>query len=315
MYAIGIDLGGTKIEAGLVDAHGHVIKSSRVPTDVQGGPEAIQKQLVALIQELSIHPIQGIGIGAPGQVEAKTGKVYFAPNLQWRGVPLQDNLNFLNVPIVVLNDVRAATWGEWLFGAGKGSQDIVCAFFGTGIGGGIISGGHLLTGCTNTCGEIGHIVLDIHGPPCSCGNRGCLESIAGGWGIAKNAQTAVQKNPKKGAYLLELARGQLENISAKHVKKAAEAKDPLGLELLEQIIEAIIKGCVSFIHAYNPCRLILGGGFIDGSKELIPIIDEGVKKYAFPLATEKLQVIHAQLSKDAGVIGAAAYVLFKEKHD
>lgn len=313
MYAIGIDLGGTKIEVGLVGCSGFLYKSLRILTDVQGGASAIEQQIIYAVQELEREvsdPVVGIGIGVAGQVAAKTGFVHFSPNLKWHNIPLQDSLSkSLKKTVVVINDVRAATWGEWLFGAGKGCSDLVCMFIGTGIGGGIVSEGRMLNGCSNTCGEIGHISIDLRGPICTCGNRGCLESFAGGWGIAKRTQGAIRTYGVAGTHLLKLAGGQIENVTAKHLLQGAKDKDPLSELLLEEIKIALISGCVTIINGFNPCRLILGGGVVDGMPELIPIIHAGIRKKALKAATAALQVVSAKLGKDAGVIGGAALVL------
>jgi glucokinase len=132
------------------------------------------------------------GSGSAGQIDPEHGMVRFAPNLGWHNVPFQSDLaGALGLPVVVTNDVRAATWGEWLHGAGKGCNDLVCLFIGTGIGGGVVSGGKMLSGCSNTAGEVGHMIINLHGPPCSCGSRGCFEALAGGWAIARQAREAV----------------------------------------------------------------------------------------------------------------------------
>ncbi|CUI16736.1 ROK family protein [Candidatus Protochlamydia naegleriophila] len=312
--AIGVDLGGTKIEMGVVTSSGTVIDSIRVETDSKNGPRAIEEQLLRGIAELNARSsmlIKGVGIGVAGQIDDQTGVVQFAPNLPgWRDIPLRDNLQKITgLPIQLINDVRAITWGEWLFGAGKGYQDLICLFVGTGIGSGIVSGGKLLTGCSNTCGEVGHMSIDFRGPLCTCGSRGCLEAIAGGWGIAKQAQDAIVLYKEAGHYMLQQANGKIENVNAKIVVEAYRYGDSLALLILEKVKQALIAGCVNLIHAINPCCLILGGGIIDGIPEFIPLIEKGVRELALKASTQKLQIIPAKLGKEVGVIGAAAVVL------
>jgi glucokinase len=317
-YAIGVDLGGTKIEVALIDQTGGIIEQARLATDIKGGPKIIEAQILAAIrglQQVSDGPLVGIGIGVAGQIEQTTGRVHFAPNLNWQNVPLQQDLSrVLAMPIVVANDVRVATWGEWLYGAGKGIQDLICLFVGTGIGGGVVSGGHLLTGYSNTFGELGHVTVDLRGSYCTCGNRGCLESISGGWAIAKRAKEAVQRDPKAGQTLLRLSDGQAHLITAKTVVQAMRLSDPLAEILIEQAIQALIAGCVSFVNAFNPARLILGGGLIEGIPEFIGRIDKGIRQRSLKAASAPLEVLPASLHQYAGVIGAAALVMHTFQH-
>lgn len=314
IYAIGVDLGGTKIEVGLVDETGKIHKKLRVPTEAQGGFSVVQSQIISAVNEIRgglSDSIVGVGIGVAGQIEKDTGVVNFAPNLNWHNVHLKENLEqALQTKIIVLNDVRAATWGEWLYGAGKGCDNLVCLFVGTGVGGGIVVDNNLLTGCCNSFGEIGHIVVDWHGSTCTCGNRGCLESLVGGWAIAKRAQEAIHTYAEAGQCLLQIAEGNIEKVTGKVVVQAAQAGDPLALLLLEQIKLGLIAGCVSIVNLFNPCRLILGGGFMDGAQELIPSIEIGVKQRALGSAVSCLEVIPAQLiGGEAGVVGAAAVAI------
>ena len=167
-WTLGVDLGGTKVEVALVDAHGHIVERLKQPTQVEGGPEGVAAEIAQMVRRLTdkggAAPL-GVGVGVPGQVEAASGVVRFAPNLRWRDVPLKEKLHqALNLPVVVTNDVRAATWGEWLHGAGQGVSDLICLFVGTGIGGGVVSGGRLLSGCSNTAGELGHTTVLLGGP-------------------------------------------------------------------------------------------------------------------------------------------------------
>jgi glucokinase len=312
-WAVGVDLGGTKVEAALVNEKGLLQRRIRRATDVEGGPEAVEKEIVAAVTELQdglSSRLTGVGIGVAGQIEPSSGIVRFAPNLDWRDVRLEDALTeALDLPIVVTNDVRAATWGEWLYGAGQGFDDLICIFVGTGIGGGVIVGGHLLDGCTHTAGEIGHIVIDINGPLCHCGNRGCLESLVGGWAIARQAQDAIINDPVHGAGLLKRSAGKLQDVTAKTVAEAALAGDRLALDILEEVSQALIAGVTSLVNTFNPCLLILGGGVIEGLPQLPERIARGVHEKALNYATTNLQIRPAQLHNDSGVIGAAALVM------
>lgn len=312
-WAIGIDLGGTKIEIALVDSNGNIGGRINVPTDVKGGPSAIIKQILDGVTELSdkedLSWLSGVGIGVAGQIMSENGVVRNAPNLKWDNVPIKEELSkHINLPIAVVNDVRAAAWGEWLHGAGKGCDDIVCVFVGTGIGGGVVSGGKMLSGFTNTAGELGHITVEIDGPVCTCGNHGCLEALASGWAIGRDAREMAAANPEKGAKLLELAEGKIENIDAAIVEKAFGDNDPLAQDIIQRAARALSAGMVGIVNAFNPCRLILGGGVLEGLQEIIKIVENGIRENALVASTSKLEVLPAKLHNEAGVIGAAALV-------
>lgn len=312
-WAIGADLGGTKVEVAQVDTFGRLHRRLVRATQVKDGPAAVEAEIVAAVCELQegmVSPPSGLGVGVAGQVESDSGLVHFAPNLNWHDVPLQADLQqTLGLPVMVTNDVRAATWGEWLYGAGQDCDDLVCLFVGTGIGGGVVSGGRMLSGCSNTAGELGHITIDQHGPACHCGNRGCLEALASGWAIARRAQEFIATGLPISVPLLKLAGGQPEMVTARIVAQAAQVGDPLAQELVDEVAQALIAGAVSLVNAFNPCRLILGGGVIEGLPELVERVEQGVRQHALAAATAPLQIVPAHLHNDAGVIGGAALIM------
>ena len=184
--------------------------------------------------------------------------------------------------------------------------DIVCLFVGTGIGGGVIAAGHLLVGCGGSAGELGHIIIDRNGPPCRCGNHGCLEALAGGWAIAQRAKEAVAADPGAGAALVALAGGRSENLTTAHVAEAAHQSDPLAQRLVAESGEALAVGVASIVNAFNPCVLILGGGVVEGLPELVQTVKEGVLQRSLAAAAEQVSIVKAALGGHAGVIGAAA---------
>lgn len=311
-YAIGIDLGGTKVELGVVDRQGKIHALSRFATPVQGGAAAVEGAIIAHVRELermSLLPIGALGIGAAGQIDPQTGEILFAPNLNWHHVPLKRHLTeALALPTWVGNDVRAITMGEWLYGAGKGVRDMMCLFLGTGIGGGVVSGGILLTGSTYTLGEIGHLTVDFHGPICSCGKRGCLEAFASGWGIAARARQAIErdKGGNNSRYLSSLVNGNLNELAAQHVFQASRERDAMSQQLVNETMEALIAGVASLVNAFNPALLILGGGVIEGNPTLVEEIRIGVQREALQAATRSLSIVTSALGAQSGVIGAAA---------
>ena len=317
-WAIGIDLGGSKIEVALVSSSGILHDRLRVLTNRKQGYSAILERITKTVHRLcdknGNEVPSAIGIGVPGQISRSLGIVHYAPNLNWHEVNLENDLSdLLDKHVRICNDVRAATWGEWLYGAGKNCNDLVCIFIGTGIGGGVVSDGRMLAGCNNTSGEIGHMTIDLHGPECHCGNKGCFEALAGGWAIARDAQSMVGTDKKGGKVMLALAGNEISKITAKTVSEAAIKNDALAKKIIDNLTLALISGSISLVNAFGPCRLIFGGGIMEGFPHLLPKIAKGVKKYALKAATENLKVLPASLHNDSGVIGAAAFALHSMK--
>lgn len=314
LLTLGVDLGGTKVETALVDADGHIVTTHREPTDAEKGPDGVIADVITCVKGCvgdALSEAAALGIGVAGQVAADTGSVRFAPNLVWEDVPLRAELEAaLGLPVVVSNDVRAITCGEWLHGAGQGAEDLVAIFVGTGIGAGVVSGNRMLTGCSNAAGELGHMTVVAGGRQCTCPNRGCLEAYAGGWAIAERAQEAVREDPAAGEFLVDLA-GAVDDITGVHVSQAFEEDDSLAHRLVEETGHYLAAGVVGIVNAFNPCRLILGGGVIEGLPVLIEMVERDVQACALEAAVAPLEIVKAALGGQAGVIGAAA--LAREK--
>lgn len=308
MVSLGIDLGGTKIDIGVVDSAGKILTRELIKTSKEGA-EAVVLDILSTIRQLKINEsIQSVGIGMAGQIHDETGTVLFAPNLGWKNFLLGEAIKkALHLPVRITNDVRAAAWGEWLYGAGKGCQDLICLFIGTGIGSGIVSGGHMLTGSTNAAGEVGHMTLDLHGPLCGCGNKGCFEALASGSAIARRAKELISYDSVDGKKLLDLIGGDVEDITARKIIDAYRFHTPIAVRVIEEVKEALIAGIAGLVNAFNPQKVILGGGVISGFPELVEIIRDGLPKRALQVAVEKLEVVQGTLKGDAGVIGAAAF--------
>lgn len=308
LLTVGVDLGGTKVEAALVDASGNILSSHRHPTHPEKGASQIIEDISACVDQCLAKgksQAQALGIGVAGQVDL-AGVVRSSPNLGWNNVPLREMLEErVKLPVYVSNDVRVASWGEWRFGAGKGVHDLIVVFVGTGIGGGVVSGGRMLEGCSNTAGEIGHITLISDGRDCRCPNRGCLEAYAGGWAIAERAQEAVEADPDAGRSLLSIA-GSLEKITAATVSQAYHEGDLLAFQLVKETIQYLAGGLVGIVNAFNPCVLVLGGGVIEGIPEIVENMEAIIKKRALKPAAERLKVAKAALGNRAGIIGASA---------
>lgn len=308
----GVDLGGTKVETALVDDGGRIVALARRATDWERGPEGILADLIACLTQdclpPSDRPVAGVGVGVAGQVDPATGTVWHAPNLRWDNFPLRARLEeALKIPVAVINDVQAATFGEWQHGAGQGVGDLVCLFVGTGIGGGVVCNGQLLQGCGGSAGELGHLVIERHGPICSCGNRGCLEAVAAGWAIARRAQDAVAADREGGEVLLRLADGEPERLTAATVAEAVRQGDALAERLVRETGEALGVGIASIANAFNPCLVILGGGVIEGLPQLLDMAEDEARARALDAATRSLRIVKAGLGRHAGTIGAAAW--------
>lgn len=311
---IGIDLGGTKIDIGVVDAAGKILRRELIKTS-KIGPEAVVDDIYEAVQKLiqKNEHLEAAGVGMAGQIDSKTGNVHFAPNLGWNHFPLGSDLaKKLQIPVKVTNDVRAAAWGEWLYGAGRGSKDLICLFIGTGIGAGIVSDGKMLIGNSNAAGEVGHMTIDLNGPLCSCGNRGCFEAFAGGWAIARRAKEIISYDSVEGKKFLDLIGCEVDQVTGRHVIEAYQQKSPLAKKVIEEVKEALIAGVANLVNAFNPEKIILGGGIITGAPFFIDVIREGVPKRALKATSENLQVVRAELKGDAGVIGAGAFAKRKE---
>ncbi len=310
VFTLGVDIGGTKIDTALVDSSGKIITSHyRLLQTGKGAGQAMADIVdsVNTCLEESGHQASALGVGVAGQIDHKLGIVRRSPNLpDWLDVPLKDRLSqALNLPVAVNNDAKAITWGEWRHGAGRGYDDLVCLFVGTGIGGGVVSGGRLIEGVHNTAGELGHLTVVAAGRQCHCPNEGCLEAYAGGWAIAERTRDIVRSNPQGGELITRLA-GDAAHISALTVSQAYNQNDPLAYRMVKDTSKYLAAGLVSIVNAFNPALIILGGSVILGIPDLVAMVEKRVRKHALQTPVEGLRIITAALGNKAGVIGAAA---------
>jgi glucokinase len=313
---LGVDLGGTKINVGLIDANGQPlsVNASKVPESKD--PDMVIEAISAGAEECfskSGQKAQALGIGVAAQVDQE-GVVRTSPNLGWRNVPLKKKLEQkLGLPVYMTNDVRAATWGEWKYGAGKGINDLALLFVGTGVGGGVVTGGKILTGCSNIGGELGHMTIVHNGRKCRCPNKGCLEAYVGGWAIAERVQEAIQTMSVEGKTILTLA-GSVNYVTSIILNQAYRRGDLLARVLVQETGRYLATGIINIVNIFNPCRVILGGGVIEGIPELISIAKDIVSADALEPAIESLQIVKSSLGSNAAVIGAAtlAQNLLKE---
>ncbi len=309
-WAIGVDLGGTKVRAANISEQGVVQDSVRIETHADQGADYVIEQLLKACRDLIAKaktPPVGVGIGVAGQVSKESGVVTYAPNLEWQQIPLKERLEKeLHLPVLVLNDVRAATWGEWLYGSAKGCKDFVCLFIGTGVGSGIVSGGKMLEGDNNAAGEIGHTTIDRHGPRCRCGNIGCLEVFAGGWSIADRIRRELKEDPNLSPNLLEHVHDDIDQLSARDIIEFAAKGDPYCQSIVADLTDALICGAVNIANTFNPEKIIFGGGIMEGLPHLIEEIRKGVLERALKATSKQLKLLPPTFVHDAPVIGAAA---------
>ena len=310
---IGVDMGGTKILAAVVNAEGRILASAKIPTKADKGANVVIDRIASCIQKaidksrVAPESIQAVGIGAPGPLDPGTGVVIFAPNLGWKDVPLKAELETrTGILTFVDNDVNVGTLGEHTFGVGQNVQNLVGIFVGTGIGGGIIMQGELFHGASKTAGEIGHIIVKADGPRCGCGTRGCLEALASRTAMTKQFQKAILKKGKK-SILSELTGGELGLIRSGTLAKAIQRKDKLTLKVLKRATKYLGVGIGSIVNFLNPEMIVLGGGVVEALDDtFLDDIRAAVEKYALPNTLNGVQIVRAKLGDDAGILGAAA---------
>jgi glucokinase len=304
---VGVDIGGTKINVGLIDAAGRLLFVQQSQFHASKKPERIINDISAGIEvylSKTGQKAEALGVGVAAQVDMK-GVVRGSQNLGWRNVPLKKMLEeHFGLPVAVINDVNAATLAEWQFGAGKGVQDLAVLFVGTGVGGGIITDGKLLSGCNNSGGELGHITIVSDGRKCHCPGKGCLEAYVGGWAIAERAQEAIRALSVEGKRLLTLA-GKIQQVTAVTVSQAYKEGDLLARLVVEETGQYLAAGVVSIVNAFNPCLVVLGGGVVEGIPDLVPMVNKITRNNALKANIEKLKIVKAALGGNAGVIGAA----------
>lgn len=305
---IGIDIGGTKVAVALVDRHGAELATTRIATDPARGAEAVLADVHDAARAafgVGLGGATGVGLCVAGQVSSD-GVLVGAPNLGWTNAPLRTITSRLfDLPTTILNDVHAAAWAEWRGGAGRDADDVVVLFLGTGVGGAVIVGGRFLAGCSGTLGELGHMTLVARGRPCHCRNVGCLEAYVGGWAIEARTREAVSADPAAGAAIVAAAGGADAVITAHALAQARDAGDPLARHICDETADYLAAAAVGLVNGLNPCRLILGGGIVDGFPELVDASARAVAARSLPAASRVASVVRAAMGNQAPAVGAA----------
>jgi glucokinase len=310
-YVLAVDLGGTKIYSALVGPGDVIIKRDVRPTEACRGLEGVIANILESIKAVSaaVGPqerILGVGIGAPGPLDPASGRVFFAPNLNWCEVNLKEILEKeLGLPVFIENDANLAALGEYLYGAGKGHNDLVFITVSTGVGGGLIIRGEIYSGASGAAGEIGHMVVVPDGPLCSCGNRGCLEAVASGKALKRRVQDLIAEGRCR--KILELAGGDPNAVETPLIAQAAHSGDGEARQLLAEAGKYLGLAIGNIANLLNPSIFIIGGGVARGAGELLlgPAREEA-QKHVFPALRESLRIVPGALRGRAGVLGAAA---------
>jgi glucokinase len=310
-YFVGVDLGGTKILAGVFDDKLTCLGRTKMSTKAERGAEEVIERITRCARDvvdecdLDFKQVRAVGIGAPGAVDPETGRVIFAPNLQWQDVPLKKVIEKqLGVPVAVENDCNSATLGVFEKELQSKPRYMVGIFIGTGIGGGFILDGKLYPGASGTAAEIGHMVLQVGGPKCNCGNRGCFEALASRTAIFRTIHAAIKEGPK--TILTDLLGPDSTDLRSGDLRKAIRKGDKLVEKIVEDAAEYTGIAVANLVNILNPQTVVLGGGVIDAlGDEMMAIIVETAEDYILSGTNKGVEIIASKAGDDAGIIGGA----------
>ncbi|NHN55941.1 ROK family glucokinase [Calidifontibacter sp. DB0510] len=309
--AIGVDIGGTKVAAGLVDESGRIVQRARRDTPHRSTkPHVVEDVIVDVVEELvglASSPPVAVGIGAAGFVSSDRATVVFAPHLSWRHEPLRDALTQrVDLPVFVDNDANAACWAEHRFGAAQGESHVVMVTLGTGIGGAVLVDGQIQRGRFGIAGEFGHMQVVPDGHRCECGNRGCWEQYASGNALVREARSLVVAGSPLGADLAALVDGDPLRLTGPMITEAAQAGDPTAAELLAEIGTWLGTGLANLANAFDPGAFVIGGGVsAAGPMLLSPARDSFRRHLSGRGYRPEARIAHATLGNEAGLVGAA----------
>ncbi len=313
-YAIGIDLGGTNIKAGAVSDGGKILFKTSISTEAQKGPRRVIERIIEAgrIAAEKFPAADGIGIGAPGVVDYKTGEVKSPPNLPgWKTVNLKKILEkAFGVPAFVENDANAAAIGEYVYGAGKNKRSFIMVTLGTGVGGGIFYEGKLFRGETGGAGEIGHITVNFRGRKCNCGSYGCIEAYVGNSRIVADIRKKI--NVVKKTALWDLLDGDLSALTPKTLYEAAKLGDEFSIDAIAQIAEVLGAALASAANLLDISTVIIGGGVSGFGKFLFEPLRASVKKRVVAPLRPRIKTLRSKLGNDAGLKGAASLVYYPD---
>lgn len=315
-YVVGVDLGGTSINVGVVPLSGGTVLGMRsLPTEPERGAKAVVDRMTRMIGDavedarreatLSEDDVLGIGLGSPGPLDRETGTVLDTPNLGWRNFPLRDLVsNETGMEAELDNDANAAALGEYWQGAGRDEDALLAVTLGTGIGGGIVLDGSVHHGVSDVAGEVGHMTIDSTGRKCSCGNYGCLEAYASGPAIAERAVEGLESGAS--SLLPEMVDGELERITAEIVYEGIVAGDVYAKDVMRETAKLLGTGVANLINILNPGVVVVSGGVTRAGDHLFEPLRAEVRRRAFREAADPCRIVGSELGDMAGVVGAAA---------
>ena len=316
---LGVDLGGSKILTAVVRSRGEMLSSDESTTPATEGREVVIQSILdsahsALGQaNCTISEISAIGIGAPGISNPETGILFTSPNLPgWQDVPLRDIMQErLGKKTFLINDANAAALGEFNFGAARGVHDFIYITLSTGIGGGVVIDGKIYSGAIGAAGEVGHMTIDDDGPICNCGNRGCWETLASGTALAREARHRIKEGVRTS--ILEYAGGDVEKVTAQVIHNAAERGDGLAKELIARTGYYVGVGLANLINIFNPELIVIGGGLSNIGDLLLKPAFKVAGERAYKEAFQAVRFASAELGRNSGVLGTAAFALQEMK--
>lgn len=310
-YVVGVDLGGTKISTALSDLEGKIINQTTIPTDAHEGEVPVLNRIINSIEKVvndsavSYEDIKGIGIGSPGPLDAKQGIIITTPNLPFKNFNLVKPISEkFGVPVFLDNDANVAAIGEFMFGAGKGAENIVFFTVSTGVGGGAILNGKVYRGHTSNALEIGHMTVAPHGPRCNCGNVGCVEATSSGTAIAKRAHEALSTK-------VETSLRKYENVTSYEVFVEAAAGDSVAKDIIDDAMNYLGIAVANAVSIFDPEYVIIGGGVSKAGDVVFDTVRKVVNKRCFKSMAESVKIVPAGLGTDAGLIGAVALALLE----
>ncbi len=316
-FYIGVDIGGTKIAGAMVTSAGRIINRTKTSTPKAVKPKDIYACILDSIDQLirssalSRSSIKGIGLGVPGIVDTHNDHILAAPNINLTGFPLSSLLKKrFRTPIAMTNDVNAGLLGEAWLGAAKGLEHVVGIFPGTGVGGAVINQGKIVLGAQGAATELGHMIMDINGPLCHCGNYGCLEALASRWSIERDIRTLIKSGRK--SRVTVLTDGKLAAIKSRILKEALGENDAVVKSVLTKAAVNLGKASVSINHIFNPQAIVFGGGVIKSCGYfMLPIIQNAIKADPFFKKFNTCKILQSKLGDDAVPLGAVRLVMKK----
>lgn len=313
-YAVGVDVGGTRIAVGLVERKGRVVKDVKRLTP-KTGPFAVVDAIIDLVEEVcagvQTSEVAGVGIGVPAQIDFQRQSIEFCTNLPLAGVDVRSLvMSRIKQEVTIDNDGHMAALGEARYGAAKGARDFLMITVGTGVGGGIFIGGEPFRGSRGLGGEIGHTVIELDGAPCPCGGKGHLEAYLGRPAIAAKGKEAARQF--KGRDILSAAGGDIDAVTAESVLMAARAGDVVAREIVLDAGEILGRALVGFVNVFNPRLICIGGGIGESADFMVARAAEVMQAEALA-GRRDVKVVQAVLGNDAGILGAAGLAF--DEHD